>query len=237
MPARSVLTRAAGSLLGLVWLGSLSCTAGAPRTERFAALLRAHTPSGEPIAGARAWADGRSLGTTAASGALRAELYGREGGAVELTIVCPPAYRTEPGSRRLILRKVHDAAGGAERGALELDVRCAPIEVSAALIVLADARVGSGLPVRVEGEVIGQIERDGSAHLLVTAPAASTLHVQIDTSERPDLQPRSPVHTFRLEDQDSILLVEQSFARVPRVRRAPRPWRPPAAHRRPERID
>jgi hypothetical protein len=221
-------------------LGEPGCK-GQPGSPRFAVQLRARTPGGQAVAGVRAWADGRALGATSELGLLGAGLHGREGGAVELSTACPPAYRTEPASRRLILRRVHGAAvstGGTDE--LELDVRCVPIETSAALIVLASSDLGravDGLPVRVQDEVIGQIERDGSAHLLVTAPANTTLRVQIDTSAHPELLPRSPVHSFRMQDDTTLLLVEQRFAPAPRARRTPRAAPPPPAPRKPQRIE
>lgn len=217
-------------------LATLACR-GEPPTARFAASLRARTPGGEPVAGVRAWADGRALGSSSDDGVLRAELRGREGATVELAAACPAAYRTEPASRRLTLRRVLGASAAASSQALQLDVRCMPIEISAALVVLANGRAASGLPLRVQGEVLGQTGPDGSAHLLVTAPADSTVRVEIDTSARPELRPRNPVHTFRIQNEDSILFLEQSFELAPRVAPARRRIRPTPAPRRPQRID
>ena len=236
MSARSVLKLGA-VVLALGHGGCSTIERSEPAAERFAAELRAHTPNARPVAGVRAWADGRALGTTSERGVLAMALEGREGRPVELTIACPAAYRTDPPSRKLVLRRVRDGSG---RPPLRLDALCIPLETSAALVVLASGPSPGGLPVRMQGEVIGQTGDDGSAHLLVTGRTGATQQVQIDTSARPALQPRSPVHTVRLEDEESILLVEQRFTLPPRARPRPRtlPPHPPAPpQRRPQRID
>lgn len=228
-----VIARAAIASL----ISACACSDAAPPPERFAVVLRAQRASGEAVAQARVWADGRAIGATSELGILRAELQGREGTAVELTAACPPAYRTEQPTRRLVLRRVQPPAG-ARPEPLQLTVHCQPLERAAAIVVLTAGRQAGGLPIRVRGEVVGQTEIDGSAHVLIKASPHAPLRVELDTSSRPDLRPRNPVHTFQLGEHDGILLVEQRFtAPAPpnrRARASAPPLRPP---QRPQRID
>jgi hypothetical protein len=233
--------RAAGALIARAaqaWLlASFACADGPPQPQRFAVLLRAQRPSGDAVAGVRVWADGRELGTTSERGTLQANLRGREGVAVELTAACPPAYRTEQPARRLVLRQVR-ASTTDRAGRLQLTVRCEPLERDAAIVVLASGRDSGALPIRVDGMIVGQTELDGSAHLLISATPHTPLRVELDTSARPDLRPSRPVHTFRVGEEDGILLVEQHFAGPPVRNRPPqRPARPMRAPQRPQRID
>jgi len=218
-------------------LAACSCSEAVPQPERFAVVLRAERASGEAIAGARAWADGRALGATSELGVLRAELHGREGTAVELTAACPPAYRTEQPARRLVLRRVR-APAGARAGPLQLTVHCQPLERAAAIVVLATGRHAGALPIRVRGEIVGQTESDGSAHVLISAAPHAPLRVELDTSARPDLRPRNPVHTFQLDEEDRILLIEQHFVGAATPVRPPRPSAQALrTTERPQRID
>jgi hypothetical protein len=225
------------TLLALLCISPAACADASPATTRFTALLRARTASGEPIAGVRAWADGRALGATSATGELRTDLIGAEGSAVQLSAACPPAYRTPDAERRLVLRRVRAARGSAGSADLELAQLCEPIEHAAALVVLASGEGRAALPIRIDGELVGQTEADGSAHLTLTAPAHATVRVELETSAQPRLLPRNPVHSFRLEDEDSILLLEQTFS-VERPRRVPAaPGRTRSAPPRPQRIE
>lgn len=212
----------------------LACDSAAQAPAPFVLALHARSPDGAAVPGARFWADGRALGTTAENGSLRTELGLPEGTTLGLTAACPPAYRTETPERRITLAR---GAGGAAAPDAELELRCQPLEQVAALVVLLRGPNTGGLPIRIGGEAAGQTEGDGTAHLLWSAPPRSTLRVELDTEARPELRPQHPVHTFRLGETDSVLLIEQTFAVV--RRRSPRreaALGPAAAPRRPERI-
>jgi hypothetical protein len=233
---RVVTALVATSLSRLVF----ACADHAPPDERFALVLRAFA-SDSAVEGVRVWADGRQLGTTSRLGRLSAELRGQQGSAVELTLACPPAYRTEQPTRRLVLRRVEASAASSPRP-LELDVHCEPLQRAAAIVVLASGRGVGGLPIRVRGEVVGQTETDGSAHLLLSTAPHAPIRIELDTSNRPNLRPKNPVHTFRLTDEDRVLLIEQDFTTSARARpahRPPPPLPPPPVRpiRKPQRID
>jgi hypothetical protein len=208
----------------------LACSC-APRTTgelRFVIVLHAWTSTHEAVADVRFWADGRELGTTDLHGDLRAALTGRDREVVSLSAACPPAYRTLVPSRRLLLHRIEGRAQ--KEPDFELDAHCEPLEHRAALVVRVRGPNAAGLPIRVGSETIGQTELDGTAHLLLSARPHSTLRVELATDAYPNLVPHDPVHSFQLEDENNIFLVDQRFserARKPalpaRQRAAPSP--------------
>jgi len=203
------------------------CEGRAPKPEAFSLRLRAVSTSQGSVAGAQLWADGRDLGTTSEDGSLHAKLDGLEGQAVALSSACPPTYRTLEPKRRLVLRRVSSAAQ--PRPALELTLRCEPLERQAALVVRALGPDTAGLPIRVGGETVGQTAADGTAHVVLRVKPHSSLRVQLVTEAHPELLPRNPMQSFEIDDQDEVFLVEQALARAKPRRRVPKaPQRAPA---------
>jgi hypothetical protein len=183
--------------------------------------LRAEDDAARPVAGTRFWVDGRAVGDSGDDGQLRATSSGRPGQSLSLTVACPPAYRTVQAERELKLRALQDGP------ALGLVARCQPLKRRAALIVSSSGAEGASLPVLVDGRPIGQLDPDGSAHVLLTTEPHSGLRVTLDTSAHAALQPQSPVRVFHVGDEDTILLFDQTFVR-PRARsRRPRALAPP----------
>jgi hypothetical protein len=220
-------------VITITLLGLAACGAAEPRPERFEIHLLALESSGKSLADVRFWADGKQLGVSDASGRLRVELAGYEGQPVALSTACPPGYRTLEPQRSLVLRRVQ--RGKEAVASLELRATCTTLERTVALVVRASGPSSAGLPIRVRGEVIGQTDSDGLAHLLLKSRPQMTLRVTIDTSSQPSLRPRDPVHTFEVADADAVVLIEQPFERaVARVRKA-RPAGP--APKLPYRID
>jgi hypothetical protein len=220
------------ALLACADFGASACARSAqplPLTE-LPIVLRASTPDGAVVAGLRAWADGRELGSTRGDGVLNATLRGREGQRVALSFACPPGQRTLDAQRELALRRMQPVARGA--AALTIAVACQPIERVAALVVRARGPRRHGLPVLVGGEVVAHTAHDGTAHLLIPTRAHSTLRVTIDTKAAPALRPISPVQTFEVRDADRLLLFDQRFALDARTPVARQP-----SIRRPYRID
>jgi hypothetical protein len=216
----------------------LCCAEPRPSAERFAVMVRARSTSDEPVAGVHAWADGRPLGATSDQGLLRAELRGREHASVELSAACPPSYRTVEPTRTLVLRRLR-GAGNERTGALEIGVQCEPLEWLAALVILTTGPGAdvAGLPIRVGGDVVGQTGTDGSAHVQFVAPPHASLRVTLDTQGRPGLRPRDPVHSFRLTEPDSFVLIEQTFTQRARPRPGSPPAQPVSLPLRPQRLE
>lgn len=179
--------------------------------EHFALQLHVRSTTGDVVSDARFWADGRELGTTDAHGALHAKLRGRQGESVALSFACPAAYRTLEPRRRFVLRHVESGDAQSVAKGLELTAHCQPLEHTFALVVRARGANRAGLPIKVRGEVIGQTQGDGTAHLLVRAPPNSALLVELDTSHHPAVSPSNPVQSFQTGDRDDVLLFEQQL--------------------------
>ncbi len=212
-----------------------ACGEQAPR--RFGMHLHAERATDMPLAGVHVWADGRDLGITNAAGRIVAELHGIEGTTVSLTIACPAGHRTDTPTRRVPLRSIE----GANRALhpIEVDVRCEPELHRVALVVRAEAPNLPSLPIEVDNQKVGQTDASGVAHVLFEARPGSTLRVKLATSSRPNLEPRDPVQTFQVGDEDAILLFAQAFS-SPAPKRSPNRRVPvitaPPDNRRPYRI-
>jgi hypothetical protein len=222
-------------LLALATAG-YSCAEQAPITERYTLELLAVEASQDRVADVRLWADGRDLGVTDERGLLRARLEGRPGHTVSLTMACPPEYRTVEPERRLSLQRLHRATKATPD--FRLSAGCERSERRIAIVVRTRGAAAGGMPVESDGQLIGQTEADGTAHLLTKARPHGTLRIGLRTARQPELIPSDPVHTFQLEDEDEVLLVDQWFARPPRpaTRKAPPP-KPPTPPSRPIRIE
>jgi hypothetical protein len=134
-----------------------------------------------------------------------------------VTTACPATHRTLSARREVPL--AHETRPrGAARPAIELTVDCEPIERLAALVVRVRGPAPLGLPVRVRDHVVGQIDARGIAHIVLRVAPHTTLRVQLDTTTAPELEPKSPVQSFALGADDSIVLFDQALTRA----RAPR---------------
>lgn len=168
--------------------------------------LRALSPAGEPVAHLRAWLDGALIGETLSDGVLRATLRGAPRQRLLLSWACPATHEPPADQRELVLEDPAQAPG------LKLEARCAPLEVQAALVVRASGAPREGLPVLVRDEVVARTDADGIAHVVLSARRGSALTVALDTSAHPKLVPASPVETFQLGDEDTILLLDRALS-------------------------
>jgi hypothetical protein len=215
-------------------LAANACTAGRAREEHFALELHAAEATDAPVSDVRFWADGRDLGVTDEHGVLRVRLTGREGLTLSLTTACPPEYRTTEPQRQLRLQRLRS---GDPQTDLQLTARCEASERQLAVVVRTRGAALGGMPIQVAGQLVGQTEADGTAHLLIRSRPHASLRIALDTSRQPDLIPHDPVHTFQLQDEDDVLFVDQWFETPPQPPPPkPRPPKPPPKPRIPERI-
>jgi hypothetical protein len=206
-----------------------------PTPQLFRLTLCAQDTQDRPVPGTRFWADGRELGVTAADGVLRVALDAHAAHAVILSAACPAAYRTREPRRRIAPQQRGSVSA---RIALELTTACEPLDHAAVVIVRARAAAAlAGMPIRSDGEVIGQTDLDGTAHVMLHARAGTSLHIALDTRAWPELAPRDPVQTFQLGDEDAILLVDQRFTTPEPVAPTPRRIARKLARHTPYRID
>jgi hypothetical protein len=210
-----------------------ACEPELPATTHHALVLRAELPDATPLAGVRFWLAGRELGPTGNDGEIRTTLDAHTDDELRVAALCPSGYRSASESRTLRLQSAARLGSGpantAAAAPLTLALQCTPERARAALVVHAHhGTLPVSVPILIDDEPAGQTDAHGVAHVLLHGTPRSRLHVQLDTSRWPALQPRDPVRLFELEDTDSVLLFDQTFE-SPKKRTA-RPRAPPRAH-------
>ena len=222
---------ACGALLPALAYGALET----PR-EHYELRITAVSDARRPLAGVGIRLDGRMLGSTNRHGRLHAALRSADGRAVSLSSTCPPGHRSEPSTRSIPLHPVQ--TGKRLTRSIELLVHCQPQR----LIVPVDIELtGPGelaFPIFSSDHLVGRTDETGTATLLLEGRPRSLLRVLVDTSSRPLLRPRNPVHTLRIDDADARLQVVQAFETRKRRKRT-RPVSPlldPRLPARPYRI-
>lgn len=216
--------------LAICLLLAAACATPEPATLTRAIELRATTRSGAALPGVRAWLDGVLLGETQSDGLLRGTLRGRVHQRVVLSWACPAAHEPASEQRELAIDAEAPSQGdgaATPRAALKLEARCAPLDIEAALVVRASGAPPEGLPVIVRDEVVARTDADGLAHVLLRARRGSSLAVALDTRQHPKLVPASPIETFQLGSDDTILLLDRKLE-------TPRPKSKPAHGKKPK---
>lgn len=195
--------------------------------------LRAQRESGEPMAGVQFSRGERAMGVTGGDGEVRVRLRAREGMRLSIAPQCPEGYRGPDGDLEVVLRTLRTADG--EIAPLTVQTTCRPTERMAALVV----RTAPDIPVIVQGRQVARTNADGIAHASLTMEPNTTFRVELDTSDKPALRPRSPVTTLTVMDRDEIFPIAFEFKKEDKqVVRRPRPRVKPADKPpRPERVD
>jgi hypothetical protein len=165
-----------------------------------------------PVAGAIVAIDGTKRGETDSEGNFSARLRGAEGRPVQVGIGCPPG--SEPEDRevqKLRLRRLRRILvdGGAEPAPIEAGFVCAPTSRAHLLAVRTDGR--AGLPVLLNGREVAATNKAGVAQLALEGEPGEELVITLDTSQRPELRPSSPLRRLRLPKRSRIFLFDQSF--------------------------
>jgi hypothetical protein len=153
---------------------------------------------------------------------------------VTLSLACPHGY--DAAGQHAELRLVHTRAAQNrnEHQPLSWTGFCRARERQIALIVHTEGI--ADLPVVVDGAPRATTDADGNAHVLLNVPAnAPVVHVSLDTSRDPQLEPRNPARAFAPSDSDGLLVFEASVARA-RARHAAPPKRRAAEQRGPYRL-
>jgi hypothetical protein len=185
-----------------------------------------HDEYGDPVSRALVLVDSVHQCETSAAGEGNVELpplAQGTGGSVELQVKCPDGHLHPPARR---LRVAHS-------GLRTLEFLCVR-KIHRALIAM---RVpgGEGLGIRVDGEPVGTVGADGTAHLDVIRAPGSELRVSIETSSKPRLRPQSPVRSFTTGDRDALFLFDQPLSVVTPSRRR-RPTKRQTRTARPRRL-
>ena len=108
---------------------------------------------------------------------------------------------------------------------MQLTVRCQRDAVRSSLVVRAqiDDAPAEGVLVRVDGELVGQTDAEGTEHVLLTRHRGSRLSITLDAGTRHALV--DPVHarSALVGPSDGFILVQRSFTKTERkIRSRPR---------------
>jgi hypothetical protein len=158
----------------------------------------------KPVQGANILTGNKVAATTGETGVAKLAFRGQEGTTVSLTIKCPTEY-TSP-SRPLAIGLRHLGPGSP---APTYEARC--IRQSHSIVVGVKAQNGGNLPIIRLGQVIGQTNAEGEAHLLLQTIPNEPISLKLDTSGNDTLLPQSPNLTFMSKDADEFVLLEQKF--------------------------
>jgi hypothetical protein len=181
-------------------LGVSACSRQ-PEMKSYDLLVRVEADPGQPLAGARLLHSAQELGVTNEEGRVVIRATGNEGERVDLEIACPSGFRSPEAPLSTTLRR------GAERP--EYFAACPPL--SRKLVVAARLEHGAGLPIRYLGREVARSDASGAAHLVLEAESGKAIELTVDTSDKPQLRPKSPTARFRVADRDDIVLLEQAF--------------------------
>ena len=208
------------------------CDQWLPQTSISCALrFEAHNDAGEALSGVDLRVNGQLSGQTDAHGVVEINVSGPAGARPAIELACPKGYRPLERQPEVVLRRL--SAIDARAAALRFDVECVPEHRLAALIVHTSH---ADLPITIHGIERARTGADGIAHVMMPLDAKQDVHVQLDTSAHPELNPQNPVRVFHMADEDTFFVFDQSFqqpapvrVRAPRRVRLPeRPVAPPA---------
>lgn len=190
---------------------ALGCTQVSQETPANGYELIVHVESdpSRPLAGARVSHAGRELGVSAPDGRVTVHATGSEGERIEFEVACPTGFRSPAAALTVTLRH---AGGGAQRP--EYFASCPPL--TRKLVIAARLEHGSNLPIRYLGRELARSDGDGVAHVLLEGETDKTVELTVDTSDQPQLRPKSPVSRFRIGDHDDVVLLTQTFQSPPK---------------------
>lgn len=206
---RRAVTRASILVLFGLTLSGAGCSREAA-VKSYDLAVRVESDPGQPLPGVKLLHASQTLGATNGDGRVVIRATGNEGERVELDVSCPEGFKSPEAPLSVTLRR------SAERP--EYFASCPPL--SRKLVVAARLEHGAGLPIRYLGREVARSDASGVAHLVIEAEADKTVELTVDTTEQPQLRPKSPTARFRVANRDEIVVLEQAF-QAPR-RNAPR---------------
>ena len=175
-------------------------------------VVRVSSDAGTGVEGTRASAKGRSLGVADASGAIDIRVRGREGDVLSIDIECPPGHRAPPAvlvPLRQMGRSSRRRASSGQRVLPEFATVCTPLTHS--IVVAVRAERGAHLPLLHLGRELTRTDSSGAAHLRLDVASDDVVELVLDTTEQPQLRPKSPVLRIQPGSSDEIIAASQDF--------------------------
>ena len=184
-----------------------------PTSEPFRVTFRAQS-DGEPLPGVMITVDHQLYGETNDQGILRADIVGVDGQAVFVDAQPPTQFRPPERTPVLHLRAFEATTPTQERNGIEILLDCPPRHRKAVVIVRANGL--ARLPVLYRGEPIARTDRSGVAHVFLRLGPTDRFQLQLDTSDRERIRPRSPRSpVFELADEDRYFVFDAPVEEEP----------------------
>jgi hypothetical protein len=205
-------------------LFALSLAACAPpvaQQHEYELLVRVDADPGEGLGNVPLYHGGRRIGVTGIDGSVRVKLPGGEGERTSLRAECP-ATHSGPNEPTVVVLRSYQG-----QGLPEVDISCPPRTRKLAVVV--KARNGADLPIVHRGKTIGRTDAAGTAHLLLKGPPGDAFEVSLDTSSRPELNPKDPGGRFVIASRDEAVLFDPELE----IERAAPPRKHRPVHRGP----
>lgn len=183
---------------------TVGCTRAAPKPRSFELTVYVESDPNHPLEGVKLLHAGEAVGISKADGRISMRANGNEGERLELEVACPTGYRSPDAPIHVSLRR---PTSNGERP--EYFAACPPL--TRKLVVAARLEHGGNLPIRYLGRELARSDSAGVAHMLVEGETDKTIELTVDTSEQPQLRPKSPTARFRIGDRDDLVVLTQSF--------------------------
>lgn len=180
----------------------------------------------KPLEGVNITGDGEPMGITGPLGTLQLDLSGKEGTVIQVQAQCPQGYRPAETIPPLKLKTFQGLDPATAEQGLQVSISCPPLERLAVVVIRTKGQ--TDLPVTMRGREIARTDEDGVAHVLIKMAPESTFRLELNTSDRPKLQPQNPGATFTVPDEDHIFLYDQPFE-IKADPKKPKAKRPPPA--------
>jgi len=180
--------------------------------------------SGNPLRDVAVFARDAPLGDSDAHGRIAGRVMGLPGAVVRLRTRCPDGYAPEGVARRVILPDTATSGPTVRR----TQVVCHASRHASALVVRVATGDGiplAGVEVRVDGELRGHTDSEGSEHILIEREPGSRVTVALDASAIDGIVNPHHLRSTLLGDGEGVVLVDRRFERMrtappPRTRRA-----------------
>ena len=209
-PLRAWTGRIVYARLGM-WVAlaaTLSCCQ--PEVEHWRLTVHGAYVDGQVLGGVSVWCGKEHLGMTDAQGHLSAWVAAAPDTSIRLRYRCPSgdlADKSTTHEQRLLLPP---QAGS--RPLSPLSMHCPQERHEKSIVVrVSPSHALQPLPIRINGEILGQTATDGTAHLQLRIGREQRVKVELDTTSQPTVLPRNPVHTFEATAGSHLWLVDQSF--------------------------
>jgi hypothetical protein len=170
------------------------------------------------------WLAWPSVCAVAKRGELVTRIHGSEGESVPVSFQCGDGYRNTEHALPVKLTSTRRIASGQDVSVIPYEVLCNRTQRN--VVIIARAEKLPGVPLIVEGKQVALTDAEGNAQALVQVDAnTAQLHVGFETSNRPELLPRSPGRVCEVAPGDDIVTLEQKFsiAKKSTPRRIPSP--------------